>query len=82
MSGFGRVAAEAVVEWWLSGAGSLRFSEPEAEATGLAPQQASERYDPLVSPPEGFVLLGTFRTLSLGSDSRADDGLPPGGDLC
>jgi len=57
MSGFGRVAAEAVVEWWLSGAASLRFSEPEAEATGLAPQQAAERDDPLVSPPEGFVLL-------------------------
>ena len=57
MSGFERVAGEAVVEWWPSGAGSRRCSEPQAEATGLAPKQAADRHDPLASPSEGFVLL-------------------------
>ena len=57
MSGFGQAAGEAVVEWWLSGAGSRRCSEPKAEATGLAPKQAAERHDPLASPSEGFVLM-------------------------
>ena len=31
MSGFGRVAGEALAEWWLSGGGSRRCSEPKAE---------------------------------------------------
>ncbi len=57
MSGFGRVAGEAVVEWWLSGAGSRRSSEPKAAATGLAPKQAADRQNPLASRSEGFVLL-------------------------
>ncbi len=57
MSGFGRVAGGAVVEWWLSGGGSRRSCEPQAEATGLAPKQAADRHDPLASPSEGFVLL-------------------------
>ena len=57
MSGFGRVAGEAVIEWWLSGAGSRRPCEPKAEATGLAPKQSADRHDPLASPSEGFVLL-------------------------
>ena len=57
MSGFGRVAGEAVAEWWLSGGGSRRCSEPKAEATGLAPKQAAERHDPVASRSEGFVLL-------------------------
>ncbi len=45
-----------MVEWWLSGAGSRRSSEPKAEATGLAPKQSADRHDPLASPSEGFVL--------------------------
>ena len=44
-----------MVEWWLSGAGSRRSCEPEAEATGLAPKQAADRHDPLASPSEGSV---------------------------
>ena len=46
-----------MVEWWLSGAGSRRSCEPEAEATGLAPKQAADRHDPLALPSEGFVLV-------------------------
>ncbi len=57
MSGFGRVAREVVVGWWLSGAGSRRCSMPKAEATGLAPKQSAERHGPLASPSEGFVLV-------------------------
>ena len=55
MSGFGRAAGGAVVEWLLFRAGSRLLSKPKAEATGLAPKQAAERHDPLASPSEGFV---------------------------
>ena len=57
MSGFGRVAGEAMVKCWLWRAGSRRLSMPKAEATGLAPKQSADAQDPLASSSEGFVLL-------------------------
>ena len=63
MSGFGRVAGEAVVGWWLSGAGSRRSSEPQAEATRSAPKQAADRHGPLASRSEGFVFVNSKRGL-------------------
>ncbi len=55
MSGFGRVAGEAMVKCWLWRAGSRRSSKPKAEATGLAPKQSADRHDPLASLSEGRV---------------------------